>query len=175
MILLVVDTQRGCFKDDLYAHDKVVENIKALIKTARDNSIEVAYVQHDDGPGEELCKGSAAYEVVDEFAPLEGERRFEKTVNSAFHDMTGLTDYLRSKNERDIIVTGVCTDYCLDATIKSGFEHGFNIIVPAYANSTYDNPYFDKETAYKFYNEFMWPKRYAKTVTVEETIAMMRQ
>ena len=72
-------------------------------------------------------------------------------------------------------MTGVCTDFCLDATIKSGFEHGFNIIVPAYANSTYDNPYFDKETAYKFYNEFMWPKRYAKTVTVEETIAMMRQ
>ncbi len=175
MILLVEDTQRGCFKDDLYAHDKVVENIKALIKTARDNSIEVAYVQHDDGPVEELCKGSAAYEVVDEFAPLEGERRFEKTVNSAFHHMTGLTDYLRSKNEKDIIVTGVCTDYCLDATIKSGFEHGFNIIVPAYANSTYDNPYFDKETAYKFYNEFMWPKRYAKTVTVEEAIAMMRQ
>ena len=46
--------------------------------------------------------------------------------------------------------------------------------IPAYANSTYDNPYFDKETAYKYYNEFMWPKRYAKTVSVEEAIEMMK-
>ena len=35
-------------------------------------------------------------------------------------------------------------------------------IVPAYANSTYGNPYFDGETAYKYYNEFMWPVRYAQ-------------
>ena len=60
-----------------------------------------------------------------------------------------------------------------DATVKSGFEKGFHIIIPAYANSTYDNPYFDGETAYKYYNEFMWPVRYAQAVTVDEAIAMM--
>ena len=82
--------------------------------------------------------------------------------------------YLMSKNEKDIITVGVSTDYCMDATVKSGFEQGFHIIIPAYANSTYDNPYFDGETAYKYYNEFMWPVRYAHTVSVEETIEMMR-
>ena len=57
---------------------------------------------------------------------------------------------------------------------KCGFEQGFKIIIPAYANSTYDNPYFDKETSYKYFNEFMWPKRYAKAVSVEEAIEMMK-
>ena len=89
--------------------------------------------------------------------------------------MTGLTEYLRSKNEKDIITIGVSTDYCMDATVKSGFEQGFTIIIPAYANSTYDNPYFSRETAYKFYNEFMWPKRYARTVSVEQAVEMMQQ
>lgn len=107
------------------------------------------------------------------FAPADGEKCFEKNVNSSFHVMTGLTKYLISKNEKDIITVGVSTDYCLDATVKSGFEQGFHIIVPAYANSTYDNPYFDGETAYKYYNEFMWSVRYAQTVSVEETIDMM--
>ena len=79
-----------------------------------------------------------------------------------------------SKNEKDIIVVGVSTDYCIDATVKSGFEQGFHIIIPAYANSTCDNPYFDRETAYKYYNEFMWPVRYAQAVSVEEAIEMMR-
>ena len=162
MILLVVDTQKGCFDERLYAFETVKENIKELITTARENGVEVVYVQHDDGPGTDI-----------EFAPRTGEKRFEKNVNSAFHPMTGLTEYLQSKGEKDIITIGVSTDYCMDATIKSGFEKGFNIFVPSYTNSTYDNPYFDKETAYKYYNEFMWGTRYAKIITVEQAIELL--
>ena len=148
MILLVVDTQKGCFDERLYAFETVRDNIKRLIAVARENDVEVIYVQH--------------------------ERRFEKNVNSAFHPMTGLTEYLKSKGEKDIITIGVSTDYCMDATIKSGFEKGFNLFVPAYTNSTYDNPYFDKETAYKYYNEFMWGTRYAKIITVEDAIQLLQ-
>ena len=174
MILLVVDTQKGCFNEDLYAFETVRENIKKLIAIARENNVEVAYVQHDDGPGTGLDKAADSYEIYEDFAPRADERRFEKNANSAFHPMTGLTEYLRSKGEKDIITIGVSTDYCMDATVKSGFEKGFNIIVPAYANSTYDNPYFDKETAYKYFNEFMWPKRYAKTITAEQAEQLLR-
>ena len=42
MILLVVDTQKGCFDASLYAFDKVRKNITQLITTARENNIEVA-------------------------------------------------------------------------------------------------------------------------------------
>jgi nicotinamidase-related amidase len=174
MLLLVVDTQKGCFDASLYAFDTVRKNIKQLITTARENNIEVVYVQHDDGPGTDLDRSTENYEIYEEFAPRDGERCFEKNVNSAFHPMTGLTEYLRSKDEKDIIAVGVSTDYCMDATIKSGFEKGFNIFVPSYTNSTYDNPYFDKETAYKYYNEFMWGTRYAKTITVDEAIQLLQ-
>ena len=51
MILLVVDTQKGCFNENLYAFETVKNNIKKLIAVARENNVEVAYVQHDDGPG----------------------------------------------------------------------------------------------------------------------------
>ena len=174
MILLVVDTQKGCFNESLYAFETVRNNIKQLIKVARENNVEVAYVQHDDGPGTGLDKATDNYEIYEDFAPRNSERRFEKNVNSAFHPMTGLTEYLNSKGEKDIIVIGVSTDYCMDATIKSGFEKGFNLYVPAYTNSTYDNPYFDKETAYKYFNEFMWRKRYAKVITVEQAIRLLQ-
>ena len=174
MVLLVVDTQKGCFDERLYAFETVRSNIIMLIATARENNVEVIYVQHDDGPGTDLDKTADNYEIYEDFAPRDGERRFEKNVNSSFHPMTGLTEYLNSKGEKDIIAIGVSTDYCMDATIKSGFEKGFSIFVPAYTNSTYDNPYFDKETAYKYYNEFMWGKRYAKVITIEQAIKLLQ-
>ena len=174
MVLLVVDTQKGCFDERLYLFETVKNNIKQLISAARENNVEVIYVQHDDGPGTELDRSADNYEIYEEFAPTDGERRFEKNVNSAFHPMTGLTEYLRSKGENDIITIGVSTDYCMDATIKSGFENGFNMIVPYYTNSTYDNPYFDKETAYRYFNEFMWGGRYAKMISVEQALRLLR-
>ena len=97
MILLVVDTQKGCFDERLYSFETVRKNIKQLITIARENNVEVVYVQHDDGPGTDLDKSADNYEIYEEFAPRDNERRFEKNVNSAFHPMTGLTEYLLSK------------------------------------------------------------------------------
>ena len=174
MILLVVDTQKGCFNENLYLFETIKKNIKQLITLARENNVEVVYVQHDDGPGTDLDKSADNYEIYEEFAPRDGEKRFEKNVNSAFHPMTGLTEYLHSKGEKDIIAIGVSTDYCMDATVKSGFEKGFNIIIPEYTNSTYDNPYFDKEAAYHYFNDFMWNKRYAKVISFEQAVQLLQ-
>ena len=174
MILLVVDTQKGCFNENLYLFETIKKNIKQLITLARENNVEVVYVQHDDGPGTDLDKSADNYEIYEEFAPRDGEKRFEKNVNSAFHPMTGLTEYLQSKGEKDIIAIGVSTDYCMDATVKSGFERGFNIIIPEYTNSTYDNPYFDKEAAYHYFNDFMWNKRYAKVISFEQATELLQ-
>jgi nicotinamidase-related amidase len=174
MILLVVDTQKGCFNENLYLFETIKKNIKQLISLARENNVEVVYVQHDDGPGTDLDKSADNYEIYEEFAPRDGEKRFEKNVNSAFHPMTGLTEYLQSKGEKDIIAIGVSTDYCMDATVKSGFEKGFNIIIPEYTNSTYDNPYFDKEAAYHYFNDFMWNKRYAKVISFEQAVQLLQ-
>lgn len=173
MILLVVDTQKGIMDSRLFEFEKVSSNIKKLISTARQNNVEVIYVQHDDGPGSGFSKDDIDYEIYDDFKPETNEKVFCKSVNSAFHPSTGLADYLVQKNENQIIITGLQTDYCIDATVKSGFEHGFEVIIPAFTNSTMDNSYFSKDVAYHFYNDFMWPKRYTKCVTMEEAVKMI--
>ena len=79
MVLLVVDTQKGIVDERLYAFEKFVSNIRKLIRTAREQGIEVVYVQHDDGPGTGFSIGDDEFEVYSEFAPLPTERRFVKT------------------------------------------------------------------------------------------------
>lgn len=64
------------------------------------------------------------------------------------------------------MITGLQTDYCIDATIKCGFEHGFEIVVPAYCNTTVDNEYMTAEQSYKYYNEKMWSSRYSRCVSL---------
>ena len=172
MILLVVDTQKAITNDKLYQFDLFKSRVIELIRTARNNKIEVIFVRHDDGIGNELTKGNDNFEIYDGFQPLNGELIFDKNVNSAFKD-TGLLEYLRQKEENTIIIVGLQTDYCIDATIKSGFEHGFKMIVPANANSTVDNQYMTAEQRYPFYNEFMWNKRYAECIPFEKTLELM--
>ena len=52
MVLLVVDAQNGIVDERLYEFRKFVGNIKKLIGAAREQGIEVIYVQHDDGETE---------------------------------------------------------------------------------------------------------------------------
>ena len=84
-----------------------------------------------------------------------------------------MLEYLRGKGEKEIIVVGLQTEYCIDATVKCGFEHGFRVIVPEYSNSTFDNEFMTAEQSYRYYNEFMWKNRYAECVSVEEVIDIM--
>ena len=172
MVLLVVDTQKALVNDQLYLYEKYVDNIKRLISKARERGIEVIYVIHDDGPGSELTQGQPGFEVDEEFKPLSSEEVFIKNVDSAFKN-TGLREYLVKKNQQEVIGVGLQTDKWINATVISGFEHGFHMIIPAYANSTVDNDYMDSEKSYMYFNDFMWNGRYGECVSVEEMIHTM--
>ena len=121
-----------------------------------------------------MTKGTPGFEIYEGFSPRSGEKIFDKTVNSSFKG-TGLLEYLKAKNVHTVAVVGVQTDYCIDATIKCGFEHGFKMIVPENANSTFDNAFMTGEQSYKYYNEFMWKGRYAERISVEEMIKKMKK
>lgn len=172
MVLLVIDTQKLIVNKELYEFERFVYNIKKIISSARDNNIEVIYVRHDDGEESELTKGTDGFEIYEEFKPIGEERIFDKKVNSAFKG-TGLLEYLKDKCEKEIIIVGLQSDYCIDATIKCGFEHGFDIIIPSYGNTTVHNKFMTAEESYKYYNEFMWNVRYAECISVDETIKRM--
>lgn len=173
MVLLIVDTQKLITNDSLFRFNVFVSNVRRLIGHARQTGVEVIYIRHDDGEGKALTKGTDGYEISEEFAPASTEKIFDKCVNSPFKD-TGLLSYLLSKGEKRLMIAGLQTDYCIDAAVKCGFEHGFEIIVPAYANTTVDNAYMTAEKTYEYYNRFLWPGRYAACVPIDEAVGMMQ-
>ena len=175
MVLLVIDTQKGITDERLFAFEQFRKNVRSLIEAARANGREVIFVQHDDGPGSGFSLGDDDYAIFEEFAPKDSEKVFTKTVNSALHPSTGLASYLKSKNVHRIMVVGLQTNFCIDSTIRTGFDLGFEMIVPAYANSTFDNDFMDKEKSYHYYNDFLWPERFAKCLPLEEALLLLRK
>lgn len=171
--LMVIDMQEGLVKDHPYNERKVIENIKKLLKTARENNLEIVYVRHDDGQGTDLAYGTDAWQVYSEIKPEKGEYIVEKTYNSAFHK-TDLREYLNSKNIDTVILTGMQTEYCIDATLKSAFDYEYEIIIPEETNTTFDNEYMTGGNLYEFYNYKIWNKRFAKVMPVEDVIKLMK-
>lgn len=172
MVLLVIDTQKLITNEKLYNFKLFKENVRLLIQTARNNNIEVIFIRHDDGSGKPLSKGNNGFEICDEFRPLENEKIYDKFVNSPFKE-TGLLEYLGSMNEKNLIITGLQTKYCIDAAVKCGFEHNFNIYIPEFANSTFDNNFMTAEQSYIYYNKFIWNKRYGKYISIPDMIKLM--
>ena len=172
MKLIVIDVQKGITDERLYDFEGFIKNVTSIIDAARKNNVEIIYVQHDDGPGTGFSFGDKDFEIADQVAPKENEKIFIKTINSCFGN-NDLANYLRESKEKDLMIVGLQTNFCVDASVKSAFERGYKVIVPKGTNSTFDNDYMDRETTYKYYNDMMWPERFASCISVDDAIKMI--
>lgn len=174
MILLVIDVQKGLTEDEeLYNADSFMERIVKLIAAARKSNTEVVYFQHDDGPGSGFSVGDPDFEIDDRVAPQKGEKVFIKTINSCFGNRE-FTNYMNSLDDKRIMVVGLQTNWCIDATVKSAFERGFEVIIPEGTNSTFDNDYMTGEITYRYYNEEIWPDVFADCISFDDAVEMLK-
>ena len=132
--LMVIDVQRDVVANALETN-RVVENINSLITKARAHSIPVIWVQHSD---DYLVKGSAAWEIVDDLVPQEGDVHIYKTHPSSFED-TDLSQHLERLGINKIVISGAQTDMCVNATSNAAVDLGFDVTLVSDAHTTEDN------------------------------------
>lgn len=166
--LLVVDLQTALLADGPHCGPETLTNVRFLLERCRAQKIEVIYVRHDGGSGDELEYGTPGWEICAEIAPHPGEKVYEKRVNSSFRD-TGLSNYLDAKGIKTLILVGMQTEYCIDATCKSAYERGYEVIVPAGTFTTFDNPWLTGEALNAFYTH-IWHGRFAQVLPLEQVV-----
>lgn len=174
MRLIVIDMQKALVVDELFNKERVLKSIVRLINAARKKKAEVIYVQHDAGSGTGFSQGDEGFEIVDEIKPLDSEKVFVKTINSAFGNRD-FSKYLEETGDNNLIIVGLQTEYCIDATIKSAFEKGYKVYVPLGTNSTFDNNYLKAKKAIKYYNEWIWDGAFAEVISVGDAIKLFKQ
>jgi len=165
--LLVIDIQQALVDGHPAQEDTFLLNVKLLIDAARAGKTEVVYVRHDGGVGDELEANTFGWQLHRSLKPLSGERIFDKHFSSAFRE-TGLADYFTAHGVKRLVICGMQTEYCIDTSVKTAFERGFTVVVPAGATSTYANPFLSGEKLISYYEHMIWHEPLAKVVSVEQ-------
>ena len=130
-ILLVVDVQKGVVTS-AHDRDKVIANIREVLRKAREKNVPIVWVQHSD---DELEHGSDAWEIVPELTIENGEYSIDKRHNSAFED-TDLEKVLGSLGATRIVLVGAATNWCVRATAYGALDRGYDVSLVSDAHTT---------------------------------------
>ena len=168
--LIVIDIQEGLVNETPYNTKDFIANTKAIIQHFRDQNIEVIFFRHSEDEGF-LEKGSDNWQVYHELKPKEKETIFNKYYNSIFKD-TELKEYLDRKNITDLTFVGMQVEFCIDTSVKVGFEYGYKITIVENAVSTFDNEHLSADKILSFYKEKIWQNRFAQLKTTKEILAI---
>ena len=168
--LIVIDIQEGLVKENPFDTKNFIINTKAIIQHFRDQNIEVIFMRHSEDDGL-LAMGSDNWQVYHELKPQENEKIFNKYYNSIFKD-TELKEYLNRKNITDLTFVGMQVEFCIDTSVKVGFEYGYKITIVEDAISTFDNIHLSADQILSFYKEKIWRNRFAQLRTTTEILAI---
>lgn len=130
-VLIVVDAQVGVLETAWEAPQKI-QHMAQAVETARRQGIPVLWVQHAD---DELVAGSAAWQLVPELIPRDGETLIAKQYNSSF-EQTVLDKTLSELGTTHIVLAGAATNWCIRATAYAALDRGYDLTLIKDAHTT---------------------------------------
>ena len=131
--LLMIDRQNGCTRQDprdslgwppIWRLSEIVGECAGLLAAAREAGMPGVY--------------SWNAQIMDAVAPKAGDVVLPETRHN-FFAWTEWGPVLRSLRVERLIVAGLQTDVCVEATVRAGLEHNFSVAVAEDAVST-DGP-----------------------------------
>ena len=131
--LLLIDIQRDYFPGGLHplvGSDHAADAAASVLGAFRAGSEPVLHVQHSwDEPNAEYLKpGTPGFEHDDRVAPAEDEPVVVKRAPNAFLG-TDLERRLRLEGIDRLVVAGMMTSMCVDATVRAAVDLGFAVTV----------------------------------------------
>ena len=155
--LLVIDVQKAPFISErfqVYQPKETLDNIRLLIKNARNAGVEVIFFRHIDNRFPHLSENSEGVEFVEGIAPESDEKSYSKDVISCFGG-TNVHEYLQSKGIDELVICGIQTDFCVDTSVKVGVDLGYKIIVASDAHTTFETKTISAKDIIAHYNKVL--------------------
>jgi nicotinamidase-related amidase len=168
--LIVIDLQKGILAfPTVHPVNEILSRTLSLATAFRAHGLPVVLVNVAGGaPGRTEVKRPASplppdyAELADELNAQPSDIRVTKRTWGAFHG-TPLHDELQRRGVTQIVLTGVATSIGVETTARSGYEHGYNVVLATDAMS-------DRHTAFHNHSvERIFP-RLGETATTAEIL-----
>lgn len=140
--LLIIDVQNDYFsggKMTLEGAEQAGKNAQQVLEYFRKNNLPVIHIRHistNEG-ATFFLPGTSGADIHSSVSPLAGEKVIEKHFPNSFRE-TDLLHYLQSKNIKNLVITGMMTDVCVESTTRASFDFGFNNTIIGDATATRD-------------------------------------
>ncbi|MFS0734678.1 cysteine hydrolase family protein [Microbacterium sp. 1P10UB] len=131
-LLLLIDIQRDYFpggRMPLVGPDAAADAAAQLLAAQRSHGGAVVHVRHES-PSGFLEAGTPGAEIDSRVAPAGDEVVVVKHAPNAFVE-TELDDLLRARGVTELIVAGMMTSMCVDATVRAASDLGYTVTVAA--------------------------------------------
>jgi nicotinamidase-related amidase len=154
--------------------EQAAENARLLLSNCRDNELPVVYLQHTSmQPGATfMLPDTDGITIHKKVQPLASEKVIIKHYPNSFRD-TGLKEYLAERGINHLILCGMMSHMCVDATVRAAFDLGFECVV-AHDACTTRNLQFGEQVidAPEVHGSFMAALSavYAQIMTTEECL-----
>jgi len=140
--LILIDIQNDYFDKGtmpLVGSDKASNNAKLILESFRTDSLPIIHIQHiaTRPTATFFLPNTIGAEIHDNVKPIGQEKVIVKHYPNSFRD-TELLDYLKDKNITDLVICGMMTHMCVDATARAAKDFEFNIILIGDACATKD-------------------------------------
>ena len=134
--LLVIDAQVAIFQE-CFGSEGVIQRIAALLAAARAAGAPVIFVQHNEPQYPQMSIGADGWAIHPAIAPLQGEPTVDKQASDSFCQ-TPLGEILQGLGVEEVVICGLQTDFCVDATCRSALSHGYGVTLASDAHTTGD-------------------------------------
>jgi len=131
--LVVVDIQNDYFPGGAFplaGPEEAAAHARQLLDAFRASGETVVHLQHVwDAPDARFFRpGTEGVEIHELVAPADGETVIRKEHPNSFLE-TGLESFLRERGVDALVVCGMMTSMCVDATVRAAADLGFDTSV----------------------------------------------
>src|SRR3972149_1273816 len=131
--LILIDIQNDYFPGgagELYNPIEASLRPRQLLDHFRQAHLPLVHIQHVAiRPGAKtFLPGTVGVEIHENVRPLEGECVFQKHYPNSFRD-TPLLDHLKHEGVTHVVICGMMTHMCVDATTRAAFDFGFECLI----------------------------------------------
>ena len=140
--LLIIDIQNDYFEGGtmtLTGSDTASMNAGRVLDRFRTNNMPVVHIQHiaTKPTATFFLPGTFGAEIHKNVTPLVQEKVIIKHYPNSFRD-TGLHEYLQSLDITDLVICGMMTHMCVDATTRAANDAGYTCTMIGDACATKD-------------------------------------